>query len=70
MEDLEIQPLTEARIVDLRSAPPKLRSQGTSNLQVVQLKLDKSHFFRKIATDVARANQQASDFASRDLCFN
>ena len=70
MEDLEVQPLTEARIMNLRLASPKLRRQRASNLQVIQLKLDKPHLFRKIATDVVRAHQQADDFASLDLCFD
>jgi len=67
MEDLEIQPLTEPRIVNFGLAPPKLRRQRASNLEMIQLKLDKSHLFRKIATSVTCAHEQANDFAPLDL---
>ena len=55
VKDLEVQPLTQARIVNLRAPSPKLRRQGTSNLQVVKLKLDEPHLLGKIATNIARA---------------
>lgn len=56
--------------MNLRLATPELRRQRASNLQMIQLKLDEPHLFGKIATDVARAHQQASDFAALDLCFD
>lgn len=70
MEDLEIQPLAEARIVNFGLAPPKLRRQRTADLEVIQLELDKPHLFRKIATDVACAHDKAGDFAPLDLCLD
>jgi hypothetical protein len=70
MKYLEIQPLTETRVMNFRSASPKLRRQRASNSQVIKLKLDKTHFPWKIATDITRAHEQASDFASLDLRFD
>jgi hypothetical protein len=55
MEDLEIQPLTETRIMNFGLASPKLWHQRASNLEMVQLKLDKPYLFGKIATNVACA---------------
>jgi hypothetical protein len=70
VEYLEIQPLTEARIVNFGLAPPKLRRQRATNLEMVQLELDKLHLFRKITTNVLCAHEKANDFAPLDLSLD
>jgi|KBSMisStaDraftv2_1062788.scaffolds.fasta_scaffold770080_1 hypothetical protein len=70
MPDLEVQPFTETRIVDLRFPVPELRRQSALNLQVIQLQLNYASGFRKVSAHIPDADIKTGDFGARELCLD
>jgi len=67
---LGLQPCAEPGIVNLRLVLPKVRSQPTLNLEMVQMQLDDRDVAWEITANIGNANVQSSQPVALGMCLD
>ena len=68
--DLELKPLAQARIVDLRVALPEVERQRALNVKIVELKFDGGRTLTEVAPGVRVADIQPGTGRSFSICLH
>jgi hypothetical protein len=65
-----LKPRAQPGIENLRLTLPEIRLEPALNLQMIQLQLDASNVFGKVAPDIVHAHVQSDNSASLALCLD